>query len=200
MSYTDRHDMYSGLRIAENPRAEQGNHTLRTPERHPWSSCHHCRTISMAFNHFGGRHDRKKNVPQLEVLASLQRKLLLALALRALETQDNLLGSLGLPAEDGLGLTSVTLLLSVVTTLTLGVQRGLEPREKLQSAPIRLKCDTTVQRSGQSHLSGLVLGDLVLGVLVAVLGLAERPAGFRNVDLVGTKRSASSSFCFKRNR
>ena len=29
---------------------------------------------------------------------------------------------------------------------------------------------------------------------------AERPAGFRNVDLVGTERSASSSFWFKRNR
>lgn len=134
------------------------------------------------------------------MLASLQRKLLLGLALRALETQDNLLGSLGLPTEDGLGLTSVTLLLSVVTTLTLGVQRGLESRENLQSAPIRLKCDTIVQRSGLPHLSGLVLGDLVLGVLVAVLGLAERPAGFRNVDLAGTKISASSSFCFKRNR
>lgn len=34
-----------------------------------------------------------------------------------------------------------------------------------------------------THLASLVLGNLVLGVLVAVLGLAERPAGFRNVDL-----------------
>lgn len=67
----------------------------------------------------------QRNIPQLEVLASLQRKLLLGLALRALETQDNLLGSLGLPTEDRLGLTTVTALLSVVTTLTLGVQRGL---------------------------------------------------------------------------
>lgn len=36
---------------------------------------------------------------------------------------------------------------------------------------------------GSVHLSSLVLGDLVLGVLVALLGLAVRPAGFRNVDL-----------------
>ena len=64
------------------------------------------------------------------MLASLQRKLLLGLALCALETQDNLLGSLGLPTENGLGLTTVTLLLSVVTTLTLGVQRGLYSQKK----------------------------------------------------------------------
>lgn len=65
------------------------------------------------------------NIPQLEVLASLQRELLLGLALRALKTQDDLLGSLGLLVEDGLGLTTITALLPVVTTLTLGVQRGL---------------------------------------------------------------------------
>ena len=59
------------------------------------------------------------------MLASLQRKLLLGLALRALQTQDNLLGGLGLFTEDRLGLTTETLLLSVVTTLTLSVQRGL---------------------------------------------------------------------------
>lgn len=40
----------------------------------------------------------------------------------------------------------------------------------------------------------------MLGVLVAVLGLAERPAGFRNVDLVGARISASSSSYLKRNR
>ena len=42
------------------------------------------------------------------------------------------------------------------------------------------------------YLASLVLGDLVLGVLVAVPGLAERPAGFRNVDLVGTKKKISA--------
>jgi hypothetical protein len=32
-------------------------------------------------------------------------------------------------------------------------------------------------------LSSLVLSDLVLGVLLAILAFAVRPAGFRNVDL-----------------
>lgn len=73
---------------------------------------------------------KENHIPQLEVLASLQRKLLLGLALRALETQDNLLGSLGLPTEDRLGLTTVTALLAVVTTLTLREQRGLDIGEK----------------------------------------------------------------------
>lgn len=59
------------------------------------------------------------------MLAALQRQLLLGLAGSALETQDDLLGGLGLLVEDGLGLTTITALLSVVTTLTLGVQGGL---------------------------------------------------------------------------
>ena len=59
------------------------------------------------------------------MLATLQRELLLLLASSALKTQDDLLGSLGLLVEDGLGLTTITALLPVVTTLTLGVQGGL---------------------------------------------------------------------------
>lgn len=59
------------------------------------------------------------------MLASLQRQLLLGLALSALQSQHNLLGGLGLLVEDGLGLTTVTALLPVVTTLTLSVQGGL---------------------------------------------------------------------------
>ena len=59
------------------------------------------------------------------MLASLQGKLLLGLALSALQTQGNLLRSLGLSVEDRLGLTTITTLLAVVTTLTLGEQRGL---------------------------------------------------------------------------
>lgn len=112
------------------------------------------------------------------MLASLQRKLLLGLALRALQTQDNLLGGLGLFTEDRLGLTTETLLLSVVTTLTLSVQRGLYFTKVTVSAhPFQ------GEGSRYSHLSSLVLGDLVLGVLVAVLGLAVSPAGLGDVDL-----------------
>ena len=65
------------------------------------------------------------NIPQLEVLAALQSELLLGLALSALETKDDLLGGLGLLVEDRLGLTTVTGLLTVVTTLTLSEEGSL---------------------------------------------------------------------------
>lgn len=45
-----------------------------------------------------------------------------------------------------------------------------------------LRCHSGIE---DTNLASLVLGDLVLLVLVAVLGLAVRPAGFGNVDLCG---------------
>lgn len=90
------------------------------------------------------------------MLASLQGQLALGLALDALQSQDNLLGGLGLLVEDGLRLTTITALFSVVTALTLGEQRGL---------------------------ASLVLGDLVLGVPAALLALAIGVSGLGNVDL-----------------
>lgn len=66
------------------------------------------------------------NIPQLEVLATLERKLCLGLALCALQSQDDLLGGLGLLVEDRLCLTTVTGLLAIVTTLTLGEKGSLE--------------------------------------------------------------------------
>jgi len=57
---------------------------------------------------------------QLEVLGPLDWALPLSLALQALKTKDQLLGGLGLLPEDGLGLTSETLLLAVVTPPALG--------------------------------------------------------------------------------
>jgi hypothetical protein len=78
------------------------------------------------------------DVPKLEVLATLQSELLLGLARGALETEDDLLGGLGLLVEDGLGLTTVTALLTVVTALTLGEQRGLELSQS--SISIRSTC------------------------------------------------------------
>lgn len=72
--------------------------------------------------------------------------------------------TLGLLLEDGLGLTTVTLLLANVTALTLGKLRGL---------------------------TGLVLSHLVgpgmlaarnVRVLPALLALAIGPAGLRDVD------------------
>lgn len=92
---------------------------------------------------------------QLEVLTTLQGQLSLGLANNTLQTQDNLLGSLSLLVEDWLGLTTVTGLLTVVTTLTLGEKRSL---------------------------TSLVLGDLVLGVLSALLTLTVGSSSLWNVN------------------
>jgi len=79
------------------------------------------------------------------VLGTLERIVRLVLALDTLEAEHNLLSGLGLLVEDRLGLTTVTLLLTVITALTLGVERSL---------------------------AGLVLGNLVDGMLLAVLRCA----------------------------
>lgn len=102
------------------------------------------------------------------MLASLQGQLGLGLALDALQSQNDLLGSLGLLVEDRLGLTTITALLSVVTALTLGEQRGL---------------------------ASLVLGNLVLGVLAALLALAVGVSGLGNVDLIAVHVSLLRSEC-----
>jgi hypothetical protein len=49
---------------------------------------------------------------KFKVLATLESKLHLVLAGSAFETQDNLLGGLSLLVEDGLGLTTITGLLT----------------------------------------------------------------------------------------
>lgn len=92
---------------------------------------------------------------QFEVLTSLQSQLGSGLADDTFQSQDNLLGNLGFLVEDRSGLTTETALLTVVTSLTLSVQRSL---------------------------TGLVLGDLVLGVLAALLALAVGPSGLWNVN------------------
>lgn len=55
---------------------------------------------------------------EFEVLAALVDKLVLSLARSAFKTNDSLLGSLGLLVEDGLGLTTITGLLTIVTAFT----------------------------------------------------------------------------------
>ena len=90
-----------------------------------------------------------------ESTASLEDAELPGLGLGALELQSDLLGLLGLLAEDGLGLTAEALLLHVIATLTesvLGV------------------------------FALLVLGDLVDGVLLGLKGEAFQC--LRNVDHV----------------
>jgi len=91
---------------------------------------------------------------ELEMLATLDGHLVLALAISALQTEDDLLGGLGLLSEDGLGLTSVSLLLAIVTPLALGLER---------------------------ILAFLVLRDLVQGVFSALGSGAEGAAGFGDV-------------------
>lgn len=86
----------------------------------------------------------------------------------ALETKDNLLGSLGLLVENRLGLTTITGLLAVVTSLTLGVQRGL---------------------------AGLVLGNLVRRVLTALEALAVCVSGLGDVDLRDARRVSLLLYC-----
>lgn len=80
------------------------------------------------------------------MLSPLQSQMLLSLASLALHTQHNLPGSLGLLVKDGLGLSTETHLLGVVTTLSLGEVGGL---------------------------AGFVLGNLMDLVLAALLAGAE---------------------------
>jgi hypothetical protein len=85
---------------------------------------------------------------QLEMLGSLQTQLLLGLTFLTFQTQDNLTRSLGLLVENGLGLSTETHLLGIVTSLSL--------------------CEI-------GSLTSLVLGHLVDGVLLALastVGLA----------------------------
>ena len=70
------------------------------------------------------------------------------------QPKDDLLGGLRLLVEDGLSLTTVTGLLAVVTALSLSERRSL---------------------------AGLVLSDLVQGVLVALAALAVGLPGLGNV-------------------
>jgi hypothetical protein len=74
--------------------------------------------------------------------------------------------------EDGLGLTSVTRLFAVITTLSLGEQRSLASL---------VFCHGSVCASGCG--AGLLTRDLVLGVLLAVLALAVGSSSLGNVDL-----------------
>ena len=83
---------------------------------------------------------------KLEVLATLEGLLGLVAADGALESKDHLLGCFRLLVEHGLGLTTKTSLLAVVTTLTLGLR---------------------------AVLALLVLGDLVGSVPSALLGGEE---------------------------
>jgi hypothetical protein len=74
--------------------------------------------------------------------------------------------------EHRLGLTTITGLFAIITTLSLCEERCLG-----QSANVRHSSYDI------SYLARLVLGDLVLSVLSAVLALAVSASGLGNVDL-----------------
>ena len=119
---------------------------------------------------------------KLKVLASLERELCLGLAVDALETEHDLLSRLGLLVEDGLGLTSVSGLLAVVTTLSLCEEGGLEVVLGVELVAKRGRHSPLV-RFVDSYLASLVLSDLVLSVLLAVPALAVCAASLWDVDL-----------------
>lgn len=90
---------------------------------------------------------------KFEVLGSLEAQLLFGLTFLTFQTQNNLTGSLGLLVEHGLGLSSKSHLLRVVTSLSL---------------------------SKIGSLAGFVLRHLVGSVLLA-LASAISLAFFRNI-------------------
>lgn len=89
------------------------------------------------------------------MLTSLQSQLSLGLADDTLQSQNDLLGNLGFLVENWLGLTTVTSLLTVISSLTLSEERSL---------------------------TSLVLGNPVLGVFTAVLTLAIGLSGLWDVN------------------
>ena len=103
------------------------------------------------------------------MFASFQGNLLFIFTYCAFHSKNDLLGGLCLLVEHRLGLSTVTGLFSVVTTFTLCKKRSL---------------------------SGLVLSDLVGGVLLALLPLAVGTSGFGNIDhgevVQGAEMSSSS--------
>jgi len=90
---------------------------------------------------------------KFEVLGSLVAQLLLGLTFLTFQTEDDLTCGLGLLVEDGLGLSSESHLLGIITSLSLSEVR---------------------------RLSGLVLSDLVKGVLLTLSGTVS-PAFFWNI-------------------
>lgn len=96
--------------------------------------------------------------------------------------------------EHRFGLTTITGLLAVVTPLSLGEERSLLSSQlSSERGKIRTSRAEVAATERITHLAGLVLGDLVLGVLPALLALAVGLAGLGNVDLSWRKDDQHSS-------
>lgn len=85
---------------------------------------------------------------KLEMLGSLETKLLLGLTFLAFKTKDNLTGSLGLLVEDRLCLSTETHLFGIITSLSLG----------------KVGCLTSLILSYLVHLVLLAVGTCAVGV------------------------------------
>lgn len=125
---------------------------------------------------------------ELEVLAALESHLVLVLADRALEAQDNLLCGLGLKEDEG-----------VSGTLFMRAQRGsslqyllVENRLGLSAVSALLPVVPPLALRKQRRLAGLVLRDLVQRVPAALLALAVRLARLGDIDLNRAGGSAKS--------
>ena len=153
------------------PKPKHQCSTSRIPTQHPWSSYHHYQIVSHILSHFHPPDER--DIPKFEVLATLQRQLCLCLAWCALQSQDNLLRSLGLLVENRLGLTTITRLLSVITTLSLCEKGCLQLSQMGEFVHLMVR----------GYLSSLVLRNFMLCVLSALLALAVGASGFWDVDL-----------------
>ena len=103
-------------------KAHRSRHPSKTPKQRPWSSCHRCEPIVSLISI---RPTRGLDIPQLEMLASLQCQLCLRFAVGTLQSEDDLFGGLGFFVEDGLCLTTVSGLLAVVSPLSLSDRGGL---------------------------------------------------------------------------
>jgi hypothetical protein len=108
------------------------------------------------------------------VLASLQRQLRLRLAVRALQSQHDLLRGLCFLVEHRLRLTTVTRLLTIVTTLSLCEERCLQRLYQRRRGCLRV---------AMVYLARFVLCHFMLSMFSAVFALAVGTSCLRNVDL-----------------
>jgi hypothetical protein len=106
--------MKKGVIIAENLEHQRSTLGLLVTTIQPISSCPNSQTPA-----------EEKDIPKFEMLASFQRQLCLRLARCALQSQHDLLRSLGFLVEHRLRLTTITGLFAIVTTLSLREQRCL---------------------------------------------------------------------------
>jgi hypothetical protein len=160
-----------GLRTARNPETtEQGNRQIRTPEQLPWSSYHHCKTVSTAPYQRHRQHTPTRSACSAsEQAASWTCSRCTRGAARSSWSSWPSCGRWAWSDHHNRS--------------AFGRNDAYPGRTERPVHCASASASPAPDLRGCIHLARLVLGDLVLGVLPAVPGLAVRPAGFRNVDL-----------------